>query len=379
MKIFITHALQDDFYFQQLLKHLHPLQQQGLIEVEHSQKILAGYKTKETLREQLASADIIMPLLSADFLVEEANMRTVEAEQKRRNVLIVPVLLRYCQWELTFFKDFKILPHTNYPLQDTHWKSTDYAMDLVVDELKLLVQKTVSKIGEEAAKKEAESPNKKMALLIKTMEVRPSPNERGQLLPVFVSDEVKTKLDEYLKATETMLAIEVEGVPFTRAELLTKKASLEFGEAYHKGWKKHIELQNRSFFSLTKDLENLGNTGLFMYKRYQVNNMLKEARTLEPENVETLLESIRFVMAVKPKDIQQKTNYITQIENILNNPKTHQERLQLALTRLYKSIQPPKITASLMKSVRADFEAIGEKNYVAYCDWLLSGANFIGG
>ena len=288
MKLCIVHHLQDEFYLQQLLKHLYPLQQKGLIEVWHPQQVLAGRKIEEVILKELKSATIIMPLLSADFLAEMPypKMAEIIAEAEgTRQVWVLPVLLRHCQWEMTFLKYFKILPNTKYPINDGFWKSTDHALDVVVDELKRLLQTKEAK-GEEMSKNETADPNRKMAWLIKNLQVRPEPNERGQFVPVVVSQKVQDKLEEYLVATEKMERLEIEGVYFTRAELLVKKAVINFSDAYTKGWKKYMELQNRSFFSLTKGIENLGNTGLMLFKRHQTSNMLEEARKLEPHTVE---------------------------------------------------------------------------------------------
>ncbi|MEZ4883879.1 MAG: hypothetical protein R3E32_03995 [Chitinophagales bacterium] len=383
MKLCILHDLQDDFYLQQLLKHLHPLQQLDLIEVWHTQQILAGRKMEEVLLQELKAADVVMPLLSADFLAGETYLKMTQTlstkHSQKKELSILPVLLRHCQWDMTFLKTIKILPSAKYPLNDDFWKSSDHAFDVIVEELKRLLQSEEPMGEEQAAKEGMASPKRKMAWVIKNLQVRSEPNERGQFVPIVVSKKVEEKLAEYVEATEKMEVLEVEGIRFTRAELLTKKAVLDFTEAYVKGWKKYIELQNRSFFSLTKGLENLGNTGLMLYKRRQTNMMLKEARRLEPQNVEVLLASMRFLMLTQTKDVKGKSAYLSQIEQILTPPQSDTQRFQLAIARMYQALEPTGLNRSLLQKVRADFEAIGKLNYVAYCDGLLIGGEYVGG
>lgn len=382
MKICILHHLQDDHYLQQLLKHLHPLQQQGLIEVWHSQQILAGHKIEDILIKELKSADAVMPLLSADFLASEAFSKMGEVisvkYSQKQDLTILPVLLRHCQWDMTFLKPFKMLPHAKHPLNDAFWKSNDHAFDIVVEELKRLFQAEKGIKEGHTTTGESISPKRKIAWIIKNLQVRTEPNERGQFVPIVVSKKVEGKLAEYVEATEKMEALEIEGIRLTRAELLAKKAVIDFTEAYVKGWKKHIELKKRSFFSILKDIENLGNNGLMFYKRQQAKNMLKEARRLEPQNVEILLTSIHFSIWIEPKNLKVKNTYLSQIEQILNPPQNDTQRFQLTIARLYKSLTPTGLKRSLLQKVRADFEGLGKLNYVAYCDNLLLGANYVG-
>lgn len=379
MKLCILHHLQDEPYLRQLLKHLHPLQQQGLINIWHSKNVLAGQKMEEELKRELKAADVVLPLLSADFLAENLyfTMEEILTERNRQKerYFLLPILLRYCQWDMTFLKNYQILPNAKHPINDDFWKSSDHAFDGIVEELKRLLQAEEMAATEASA---ATSPKQKMAWIIKHLKVNPEPNERGQFVPVIVSKKVEEKLAEYVEASEKMEILDVEGVRFSRAELLTKKAMLDFSEAFAKGWKKYIELQNRSGFSLTKGFENLGNTGVMLYKRYQTNRMLKEARTLEPDNVEVLLASMRFLMMTQPKDRKGKAAYIAQIEDLLTSPQNDAQRLQLAIVHLYKCFEPTGPNRSLLRKVRADFEAIGKLNYVAYCDNLLLGGKFVG-
>ncbi len=383
MKLCILHHLQDDYYLQQLLKHLHPLQQQGLIDIWHSQKIMAGRRPEEVLLQELKAADLVMPLLSADFLAGETYSKMTETlaakHAQKKELSVLPVLLRHCQWDMTFLKVFKILPNKKYPLNDDFWKSSDHAFDAIVEELKRLILAEETTGEGQAVNSESISPKRKMAWIIKNLQVRSEPNERGQFAPIVVSKKVEDKLAEYLEATEKMEVLEVEGIRFTRAELLIKKAVLDFTEAYVKGWKKYRELQNRSFFSLTKGIENLGNTGLMFYKRRQTNLMLKEARKLEPQNVEVLLVSMRFLMMTQPKDIKGKAAYLSQIEQILQVPKNDAERFLLAIAHLYQALEPTGLNRSLLLKVRADFETIRKLNYVAYCENLLLGGEYVGG
>lgn len=90
---------------------------------------------------QLDSADLILLLLSADFLASEYCFG-VEVEKalirlKRGEVKVVPVLLRPCLWEESRFSELQIIPRDAKPI--TSWPDQDLALYDVAKEISKLV------------------------------------------------------------------------------------------------------------------------------------------------------------------------------------------------------------------------------------------------
>ncbi len=63
--VFISYAHEDEEWREKLNKHLQPLKRQGLINPWHDRKITAGSEWARAIDENLASADIILLLISA--------------------------------------------------------------------------------------------------------------------------------------------------------------------------------------------------------------------------------------------------------------------------------------------------------------------------
>lgn len=119
LKVFVSYAHEDDAHRDTLARHLSALVKEGLIEIWHDRKITGGREWAGDIDAALGSADIVLLLISADFLdsdycndveLEEA-MRLHDAAQAR----VVPVILRSCDWEHSRFARLNALPADGQP------------------------------------------------------------------------------------------------------------------------------------------------------------------------------------------------------------------------------------------------------------------------
>jgi hypothetical protein len=69
--IFFSYSHADAEFRDQLEKHLAILKRQGRIDVWHDRKIVAGDKLDDRISEHLEKADIVLLLVSSDFLASE--------------------------------------------------------------------------------------------------------------------------------------------------------------------------------------------------------------------------------------------------------------------------------------------------------------------
>lgn len=120
LKVFFSYAHEDEAHRETLARHLSALEHEGLIEVWHDRKITAGGGWAGAINDALASADIVLLLISADFLDSEyAN--DVELTEALRlddtgRARVVPVILRSCDWEHSRFARFNALPPDGEPV-----------------------------------------------------------------------------------------------------------------------------------------------------------------------------------------------------------------------------------------------------------------------
>ncbi|MBL0286754.1 MAG: toll/interleukin-1 receptor domain-containing protein [Bacteroidetes bacterium] len=114
--IFISYSHEDESYKDKLEKHLSILKRNNIIETWHDRKIIPGEEWDKKIKEELESAQIILLLVSVDFLSSNycydiEIKRAVERHEKGEAVLI-PIMLRKCDWNETSFSKIQALPKT---------------------------------------------------------------------------------------------------------------------------------------------------------------------------------------------------------------------------------------------------------------------------
>ena len=119
IKIFISYAPEDERYKGQLAKHLTSLIRRRSIISWDAQQIRAGSERDEEAWKQFYEADIILCLLSVDFM--NSRHCTVEMDRAwtRRDlegIVIMPILLRAVELEGTRFDKLQVIPRNGKPI-----------------------------------------------------------------------------------------------------------------------------------------------------------------------------------------------------------------------------------------------------------------------
>ncbi len=101
-KVFISYSHVDESYRDELQKHLMCLQHQGIIESWHDRRIIPGEEWANRIDDELKNADIILLLISSDFISSsycyELEMKEALARHERNEAVVIPVILRPCHW-----------------------------------------------------------------------------------------------------------------------------------------------------------------------------------------------------------------------------------------------------------------------------------------
>lgn len=124
MKIFISYSHKDTDFKNQLLTHLKPLQRTDNIEIFHDDVIDAGEKLLESIETHLSEYDVIIFLLSPDFLASDYCVDIELQHALEHEKRIIPIIVRPCIWDKTALKDFKIIPRDAKPIS-RHENSDD--------------------------------------------------------------------------------------------------------------------------------------------------------------------------------------------------------------------------------------------------------------
>lgn len=141
-RVFIWHSETDESHLKQLKKQLSPLRQQSLLETWDKTELLAGAHPENVIRQQLNTADIIIFLVSADFLENDYDVWNDEIKEaierhKRDEVTVVLVIVSSCLWQDTQFGKLQALPEKGKPIST--WENLDEAWTHVVEEIKQVI------------------------------------------------------------------------------------------------------------------------------------------------------------------------------------------------------------------------------------------------
>jgi tetratricopeptide (TPR) repeat protein len=143
LKVFISYSHQDDALRQRLDVHLSLLKRQGVLEVWHDRRLQGGEHWEEAIDQALEEADIVLLLISPDFLASDycyGRELTVALERDRRHeAVVVPLLLHPCDWQSAPFARCQAFPRDNQPIS-IHPRGENAAFSLVVAELRRLAE-----------------------------------------------------------------------------------------------------------------------------------------------------------------------------------------------------------------------------------------------
>lgn len=134
IEVFISYSKQDKELRDGLLAHLRPLERQGII-TWHDRQILPGTEWDEEIKARLNAADIILLLLSSDFLATDYCTQVEIPEALRRHeageATVMPVILRHCGWRFTDLAAIQAYPEKAKPIKS--WMDIDEAFTDVVN------------------------------------------------------------------------------------------------------------------------------------------------------------------------------------------------------------------------------------------------------
>lgn len=121
MKVFYCYAKEDEKLQEELVKHLSIMKRQQLISDWHYRMVEAGKDWQQEIDIHLNSADIILFLLSPDFMASDycydiEVKRAIERYEAGEACCLIPIILRPVDWMSTPFSKFQVLPKDGKPI-----------------------------------------------------------------------------------------------------------------------------------------------------------------------------------------------------------------------------------------------------------------------
>lgn len=139
--VFFSYSHKDEGLRDQLEVQLAMLKRLGIIEAWHDRRITAGKPFGEEISAQLEEADIVLLLVSPDFLASdycyEREMTRALEHHKEGAARVIPVILRPCDWHAAPFGELLATPRDGKPI--TRWADADEAFLDVVDAIKTAI------------------------------------------------------------------------------------------------------------------------------------------------------------------------------------------------------------------------------------------------
>lgn len=145
IRLFYSYSHKDEPLRQELETHLKLLERRGLIAPWHEYMVGAGSEWKGQIHEHLNHADVILLLISADFLASDycydIEMKRAMERHESKEAQVIPVILRAVNWEAAPFGKLQALPKdakavTKWPDKDTAWQNVSAGIEKAVHELR---------------------------------------------------------------------------------------------------------------------------------------------------------------------------------------------------------------------------------------------------
>ena len=155
---YLSHA--DEGLRNQLEKHLSALKHQGLLETWHDRRITVGQVFNAEIDAHLEAAEVILLLISSDFLASDycykREMARAMERHEARDAIVIPVILRPCDWQDTPFGKLMAAPKDG--LAVTKWPDIDDAFLDVVTAIKGALRSRGSRPNAEKATTRTRTP-----------------------------------------------------------------------------------------------------------------------------------------------------------------------------------------------------------------------------
>src|SRR6266700_115949 len=145
--VFISYSHRDRAFCQKLETHLSNLRRQNVIASWYDGNISPGTDWKSQIIEHLNTDQIILLLISADFMASDfcysLEMTRAIARHDADQARVIPIILRPTDWKGAPFSKLKVLPTDGKAV--TRWPSHDDAFEDIVQGIREAIDELTRK------------------------------------------------------------------------------------------------------------------------------------------------------------------------------------------------------------------------------------------
>ena len=147
IQVFISYSHKDEALMHELRAHLSNSIRLGEISEWHDRRIAPGEDWEGRIHDRLDEARIILLLISADFLASDychdIEMKRALARHETKEAVVIPIILRPCDWRGALFEKLQALPETAKPV--TKWDDRDEAFTKVAEGIRRIVRQAAAR------------------------------------------------------------------------------------------------------------------------------------------------------------------------------------------------------------------------------------------
>jgi TIR domain len=146
LDVFVSYSHADEQAKNDLLKHLEPLRRLEIIKAWHDRMLKPGEDWGKKISDNLEKADIILLLVSIDFInspycYDIELDRAIERHTNGESV-VIPVILRSCMWKSTPFGTIQAVPRDGRPVN--LWNDRDEAFMNIAEGIKQMAEELLN-------------------------------------------------------------------------------------------------------------------------------------------------------------------------------------------------------------------------------------------
>jgi TIR domain len=146
IEVFYSYTRKDERLQSQLDAHLSLLKHEGIINIWHKREISAGAEWRQEVDTHINSAQIILLLVTPDFLASDyaygAEMTRAMERHERGEASVIPIILRPVDWQGAPFAKLQVLPRDGKPV--TTWADRDEAFVDIARSIRLICEELIA-------------------------------------------------------------------------------------------------------------------------------------------------------------------------------------------------------------------------------------------
>ncbi len=142
LRVFVGYSHVDETFLERLFPHLKLLERRRMIKIWCDRMIQPGAEWRSSVRAELERAEIVLLLVSPDFLASD-HMWDLELplaweRMKAGKARVIPVILRPADWQRSQLGSVQALPKDGMPI--TTWRDEDLAWKNVANGIEHVVR-----------------------------------------------------------------------------------------------------------------------------------------------------------------------------------------------------------------------------------------------